>query len=67
MPNWSMGYPEPTTGEVIWMRCPYNADLCGADATMTVEDVSDDGVFGLLVCANGHTWRVAKLSEGDTS
>ena len=55
------GAPEPSVGEVIWMACPYRDDLCGADATVTVEEITDDAVTGLLVCANGHRWRVSKV------
>jgi hypothetical protein len=61
--NYSMGAPEPTLGETIWMRCPYNADLCGADATMVVSSISDEAVEGLVVCASGHRWKIAKLQD----
>lgn len=61
--NYSMGAPEPTIGEAIWMRCPYPADLCGADATMLVSHVSDAAVEGLVTCAVGHRWKVARLAD----
>lgn len=61
--NYSMGYPEPTIGETIWMRCPYDADLCGADATMTVSSIADEYVEGLVVCANQHRWKISKLQD----
>jgi hypothetical protein len=61
--NWSMGYPEPSEGEVIWMHCPYQADLCGAEATMTVDTITEDEVSGIVTCANDHRWRVSRLAD----
>jgi hypothetical protein len=62
-PHWSMGYPEPEVGEVIWMACPYQDDICGAEATMVVEAATPDEVVGLVTCSNGHRWRVARLAD----
>jgi hypothetical protein len=61
--NYSLGAPEPTVGETIWMRCPYQDQLCGADATFTVAGVTDDFVTGLMVCALGHRWRITRLAD----
>ena len=58
-----MGAPELQVGETIWMRCPYNADLCGADATMTVSSITEEYVEGLVICASGHRWKIARLQD----
>lgn len=50
----------------VWMRCPYDANLCGADATLaefTTEDInlwSDGGWSGVLECANGHVFHLSQ-------
>ena len=50
--------------EYNWMHCPYNADICGREATLTdleFTDGSDGGLVGIVTCAAGHRWRVEKL------
>jgi hypothetical protein len=52
--------------ETIWMTCPYDRDLCGADATLTVTQIDSDQVEGLLECVNGHRWKLARLADLDS-
>jgi hypothetical protein len=51
----------------IWMRCPYHADLCGAEASFVPDEVQVDEfeLSGSLVCANGHRWSLVKLGDED--
>ena len=54
-----------TDQATIWMRCPYNADLCGADATLdhfTSEDYRypEGGWSGVLLCLNGHEFQITQ-------
>lgn len=60
---------EPVEGEQVkWLTrsgwtCPYDRDLCGADATLTVTQIDSDQVEGLLECVNGHRWKLARLAD----
>lgn len=48
---------------VVWMRCPYPDELCGAEGTWELTEVYHSGgeVTGEFVCVNGHRWRITKL------
>lgn len=51
---------------LLWMRCPYDADLCGADAVL--EDfrrLPDDSWAwtGRLVCPNGHEFHLSQFPK----
>lgn len=47
------------------MRCPYAADLCGAEASWTTQAVSEHQIEGLLVCVNGHRWSVTLWGDDE--
>lgn len=51
--------------EIVWMRCPYDPLVCGADATLTEFEVSnpDDGWTGRLECANGHVFHLRQVGD----
>ena len=49
--------------ETAWMVCPYAVGVCGADATFVPQEIDDDYVKGLLVCANGHRWVLTKIGD----
>lgn len=55
----------------LWMRCPYDGNLCGADATLA-EFSTDDimsfpkaGWSGVLECPNGHRFRISQDEVDD--
>jgi len=64
-----MELPDPNSdfGEayaLTWARCPYPAELCGADAVFEPGGVdADDNVTGVVTCHNGHRWSVARLAD----
>lgn len=46
---------------IVWMRCPYDADICGADATLREFAVTSEGGWtGILECSNGHVFRLTQ-------
>lgn len=49
----------------VWMRCPYDPELCGADATLTMRSADDSGWSGLLVCANDHRFVLSQWAAAD--
>lgn len=61
--------PDPESQEweayaLVWMRCPYHADICDAEAVFEPqEDNTEFALAGLLTCANGHKWSLVKLED----
>jgi hypothetical protein len=51
--------------QAIWMRCPYDPAICGADATLSHVNADASGWTGLLTCANGHKFVVSQTPEED--
>jgi hypothetical protein len=58
--------PESDVPPFSWLGCPYPDELCGAEASFVGDEIQQwsDEVAGMLVCANGHRWRVAKVPDG---
>lgn len=52
---------------VVWGRCPWPAELCGADASAFWPGeygiLTHDSVTVMLTCSNGHRWVVTRLSD----
>ena len=46
---------------IVWGRCPYPDELCGAEATLSNIQFPDDEIAwsAELHCANGHQFGIA--------